>query len=307
MTRKEHSVAGIGISIIGSGVVGQATGIGLYTHGHDLVFFDIDKRKLEDLRERGYTTAETIFEAVERSSISMISVPTPTVDKRIDLTYVKAAVREVAEALKRKKTYHLVVIRSTVLPYTTRHIVIPILEKQSGLKAGKDFGLCMNPEFLREAYALADFLNSPVIVIGEYDKRSGDILEAVYSSFQAEVIRTTLENAEVIKCATNIFNATKISFFNEMYMICLSLNLDHNLITKVLPKSALGLRLPEWGSKGGWAFGGKCLPKDLDAFITFSKEIGVNPRLFEAAKIVNEQIRRREKSGLASSIFVGHS
>jgi UDPglucose 6-dehydrogenase len=290
MARKEHHVVGTGISIIGSGVVGQATGIGLYMHGHDVVFFDIDKRKLEDLRERGYTTAETLYEAVERSNISMISVPTPTVDKRIDLAYVKAAVREVAKALKRKKTYHLVVIRSTVLPYTTRQAVIPILEKQSGLKTGKDFGLCVNPEFLREAYALADFLNPPVIVIGEYDKRSGDVLEAVYSGFQAEVIRTTLENAEVIKYATNIFNATKISFFNEMYMICQTLNLDHNLITKVLPKSALGLRLPEWGSKGGWAFGGKCLPKDLDAMISFSKGHNINPKLFEAVAAVNEDI-----------------
>jgi len=286
-----EKVLQVHISIIGSGVVGQATGIGLSKHGHNVVFFDVDRKKLEDLKERGYKVAETLYEAVEGSSISMVSVQTPTVNGRIGLSYVEAAVGEIAKALKRKKSYHLVVVRSTVLPYTTRHIVTPILEQQSGLKVGEDFGLCMNPEFLREAYALTDFLNPQIIVIGEYDKRSGDILEAVYSGFQVEIIRTTLENAEIVKYATNIFNATKISFFNEMYMICKSLNLDPNLITKVLPKSALGLRLPDWGSKGGWAFGGNCLPKDLDAMITFSKEKRVNPRLFEAVKIVNEQIR----------------
>lgn len=289
-----ESALQVHISIIGSGVVGQATGIGLAKHGHGIVFFDINRKRLEDLKERGYKVAETLSEAVERSSISMVSVQTPTVNGHIDLSYVETVVREIAKALKLKKSYHVVVVRSTVLPYTCRHIVTPILEQESRLKVGRDFGLCMNPEFLREAYALMDFLNPPIIVIGEYDKRSGDTLEAVYSGFQVEIIRTTLENAEIVKYATNIFNATKISFFNEMYMICKFLNLDPNLITKVLPKSALGLRLPEWGSKGGWAFGGNCLPKDLDAMITFSKEKGVNPKLFEAVKIINEQIREYE-------------
>jgi UDPglucose 6-dehydrogenase len=156
---------------------------------------------------------------------------------------------------------------------------------------GEEYGICYNPEFLREAHALEDFLNPPIIVVGGNDKRSGDILGELYASFQAPQVRTTPENAEAIKYLSNAYNAMKISFFNELYLIAQRCGLDHEVLSQALPKSTTAIRLPEYGIRGGYPFGGKCLPKDLAAFIPFVKEQGLNPDLFEAVAGINEVVK----------------
>ena len=279
------------ISIIGSGVVGQATGMGLCRHGHSVIFYDINEEKLAKLRKLGYETAETASEAVKRSIVHMICVPTHTVNRRYDLSCVKSAVTSVAKALVKQNEYHVVVIRSTILPLTTRTKVIPLLELHSPLKLGEDYGVCHNPEFCRSAYALNDFLNPKIIVIGELNKQSGDVLEKLYSSFDTSVYRTKLEVAEVIKYVTNLFNATKISFFNEMHMICEKLGINSHEVSEATVLGAIGLTIPKWGIYGGYPFGGDCLPKDLEAFIAFAKEnIKHDPILLESVLQVNKEI-----------------
>jgi len=277
------------ISIIGSGVVGKATGIGLLKHGNEVLFHDIIQEKLIKLKKQGYQIAENISEAVNNSTISLVCVQTPTVNGQMNFEFVKKATIDLAKALHRKKEYHVVVIRSTVLPSTTRTLIIPLLEQHSKLRAGEDFGVCMNPEFLRKESALSDFLKPGRIVIGELDEQSGDILEMLYAPFKAPIFRTYLDTAEIIKYVTNTFLTTKISFFNEMYTICRSLGLDPYFISEV---AALDPRIGNYGIYGGRPFEGSCLPKDLEAFINFVKANEHNPKLLDAVLYLNKKIAR---------------
>ncbi|MDI6640673.1 MAG: UDP-glucose 6-dehydrogenase, partial [Methanocellales archaeon] len=181
----------------------------------------------------------------------------------------------------------LIVIRSTVLPTTTRTRIMPLLGIHSNLKAGEHFGVCVNPEFGRQASALQDFLNPSRIVIGELDKRSGDTLENLYDPFKAPIIRTNLDSAEMIKYVANCFLATKISFFNEIYIICKKIGLDPHFIAEA---TALDPRIGSYGIYGGRPFSGACLPKDLEAFINFVKKKKINPKLLDAVNYVNSKI-----------------
>lgn len=277
------------ISIIGSGVVGKAVGIGFHMLGNEVIFYDIDENTLLELKSMGYNITNCVSEAVIKSEISFICVPTPTVNHKMDLSYVQEATINVAKALREKDGYHLVVVKSTVLPSTTRTKVIPLLEHYSQLKVGKDFGVCMSPEFLRESSALDDFLKPSRIVIGEYDKRSGDTLERLYTQINAPIFRTDLDTAEMIKYVANCFLATKISFFNEIYIICRKLGLDPHFISEVV---SLDPRIGKYGIYGGKPFKGKCLPKDLEAFISFVEEKRLNPILLTAVFHVNKEIAK---------------
>ena len=275
------------ISIIGSGVVGKATGIGLHKHGNEVLFHDIIKEKLIALKKQDYSVTKSISEAVNNSTISLVCAQTPTVNGQMDLSYLKKATIDIAKALRRKREYHDVVIRSTVLPFITRTKIIPLLEQHSRLEAGEDFGVCVNPEFLRQAEALPDFLKPSKIVIGELDKQSGDLLEMLYTPFKAPIFRTDLDTAEMVKYVANMFLTTRISFFNEMYMICRKLGLDPHFISKV---AALDPRIGNHGIYGGRPFEGSCLPKDLEAFINFIKDNEHNPKLLDAVLYINKKI-----------------
>jgi len=280
------------VSIIGSGVIGQATGIGLGMCGNKVVFYDIDKKKLKQLSDSGYEVVEKLSLAVEKADVIFVCVPTPTVDGLSDFGLVHEAVKGIGEVLGKNARYKVVVVRSTVLPSTTRSRVIPLLERHSGLKVGRDFGVCINPEFLREKYALQDFLHPARIVIGEFDKKSGDVLENIYCTFKIPIIRTDLDTAEMIKYVSNLFLATKISFFNEIFLICQKLGLDANLVSKAV---SLDTRIGEYGVYGGRPFDGKCLPKDLAAFRSFVKSLNLNPELLDAVHSVNERMRSLNK------------
>jgi UDPglucose 6-dehydrogenase len=273
--------------IVGSGLVGEATGTVLCKKGNDVVFHDVDRKRLELLKEKGLHVVDSVGEAVVDSNVIFVCVPTPTANGNIDLSYVEKATVSIGEALSHTSGYEVVVVRSTVVPSTTRCRVVPLLQKHSGLVPGKDFGVCMNPEFLRENTALEDSLNPSRIVIGELDKRSGDLLKQVYLSFKVPIIRMDLDTAEMVKYASNLFLATKISFFNEIHMICQKLGLDSDMVSRAV---SLDPRIGEYGVHGGRPFDGKCLPKDLSAFRGFVRALNINPKLLNAVSLVNEEM-----------------
>ena len=268
-------------------MVGQATGMGLAFHGNDILFHDVDKKKLRILRKKGYDATGKVLEAVRNSDIVFVCVPTPNVDNQIDLSIMQDSTESMGKVLGEAEKNVVVVFRSTIPPQTTRTKLIPSLESCSGLKAGRDFGVCMNPEFLRQQSPLNDFLNPTRIVIGEFDKKSGDILERLYSPFKCPIIRTDLDTAEMIKYTSNLFLASKISFFNEIYMICQKLGLNAKTVSEAV---SLDNRIGKYGIYGGKPFDGMCLPKDLAAFITYAKSKGVNPKLLKAVAEVNREI-----------------
>lgn len=286
----------VSISIIGSGFVGTAVGRGFRKLGHKVIFYDTNPNRLRELSGMGLNTVLNLKDAILSSSISFICVPTPTSQGKIDLRYVKVASEELARSLREKAEYHLVVIKSTVIPTTTEKVIIPILEEFSGKKAGRDFGVCVNPEFLTEihhswtddeSYA-RDFFSEKYVVIGELDKRSGDTLQVLYEPLKIPIIRTDLRTAEMIKYACNCALASRISYWNEIYYICQRLGIDSNLVARV---AGMDDRIGKYGTIHGKAFGGKCLPKDLEAFISFAEELGYEPKLLKAVKEINERIK----------------
>jgi len=283
------------VSILGSGWVGGIAGRGLKELGNDVVFYDVDREKIQELKESGVNATDKLEDAVGVSEISFICVPTPTEEGKINLENLKAVIKNLASCLKNKKGYHAVVVKSTVVPGTTENVIIPLL-KESGKKIGPNVGVCVNPEFLTEIHGSwtddetfkRDFFNPNRVVIGELDKKSGDTVEELYQPLNAPIIRTDLKTAEMIKYACNCALASRISYWNEIYYVCQEFGIDSNLVAKV---AAMDPRIGKYGIVHGKAFGGKCLPKDLDAFITFAEERGYEPKLLKAVKEVNEKIK----------------
>ena len=285
------------LSIIGSGVVGENVGKGLAKMGHKVIFYDLDKKKLGKLRSGGCCVSDSLRSAIMDSSISYLCVPTPAAETgEIDLSYIESVVEEIGETLRRKESYHLVVVKSTVLPTSTEKVVIPILEESSLKKAGKDFGICCNPEFLTEIHNswtddvsyVRDIFNERFIVIGEFDKKSGDILEGLYRFYNSPVIRTDLKTAEMLKYAFNCALASRISYWNEIFGICRKLGIDSELIANTASKDP---RIGKYGTVHKKAFGGKCLPKDLSALVNFCHENDFQPLLLEAVLGINQRIK----------------
>ena len=279
------------ISIIGSGFVGQAIGKGFLRLRNRVIFYDIVDKDLPNF-------TKDINYAIEHSDISFICVPTPTTPEGIDLSYIKEATMNIAIVLSRKRGYHLVVVKSTVVPGTTEKVVIPILEEYSGKSVREgEIGVCMNPEFLTEIECSwtdensykKDFFTEDRIVIGEYDKKSGYILAEVYKPLNKPIFRTDLKTAEMIKYASNCMLATKISYWNEIFLICKDLGIDSQIVANIV---GLDPRIGKYGTVHGKAFGGKCLPKDLRAFIAFAERYR-EVKLLKAVDEINEEMRER--------------
>src|SRR5579863_1298633 len=204
-------------------------------------------------------------DAVNQTELSFVCVGTPSqANGNLDLTYIRRVCELIGKALKNKAAHHTVVIRSTVLPGTMRQIVIPILEEYSGKKAGVGFGVCNNPEFLREGSAVRDFNNPPKTVIGEVDRASGDTLAALYAKLNAPIIRTDLETAEMVKYVDNSWHALKIGFANEIGNLCKSFTIDAHEVMGIFCQDKK-LNISPAYLMPGFAFGGSCLPKDLRA------------------------------------------
>ena len=278
------------ISIIGSGWVGTLIGKGFAELGNEIIFYDIVDKALPNF-------TKDINYAIENSDISFICVPTPTnEDGEIDLSYIKDAAKNIGTILAEKDNYHVIVVKSTVVPGTTEKVVIPILEKYTGKKAG-EFGICMNPEFLTEISGTwstdedtkKDFFTEDRIVIGEYDKKSGDVLEEIYEPLNKPIFRTDLRTAEMIKYASNCMLAAKISYWNEIFLICKELGIDSRAIADVV---GLDPRIGKYGTLHGKAFGGKCLPKDLKAFVAFAEEYH-KAKLLKVVDDINEEMKEK--------------
>lgn len=280
------------VSIVGSGWVGTAIGKGFIGTGYEVIFYDIVRKNLPNF-------TKDIYYAIKNSDVSFICVPTPTASDGIDLSYVKAATTNIGKALANKTGYHLVVVKSTVVPGTTEEVVIPLLEDYSGKSAREgEIGVCMNPEFLteiseswtnEEAYK-KDFFTEDRIVIGEYDKKSGDVLEELYKpSGNKPIFRTDLKTAELIKYASNCMLATKISYWNEIFLICNELSVNSQAVADIV---GLDPRIGKYGTVHGKAFGGTCLPKDLKAFVSFVAGYH-NVKLLKAVDAINDEMREK--------------
>ncbi|MEM2618742.1 MAG: nucleotide sugar dehydrogenase [Candidatus Hadarchaeales archaeon] len=284
------------ISILGSGTVGTIVGRGLMELGNELIFFDVSGTRVEELRSLGLNATTDLDYAVQNSEISFLCVPTPTKGGKIDLSYIRSATEGFARAIRDKQNYHLLVVKSTVVPTTTEKVVVPILREQSSRQVGPEIGVCVNPEFLTEIHRswteetsfARDFFSEERIVIGELDQRSGDTLQRLYEPLKTPIIRTDLRTAEMIKYACNCALASRISYWNEIYYICQLLGIDSDLVARV---AAMDKRIGKYGTVHGKAFGGKCLPKDLEAFISFAEELGYEPKLLKAVKEINDRIK----------------
>jgi len=300
------------ISIIGAGYVGLSTSVGFAAKGYTVLIYDNDPAKInllskglspfyepeleKHLQQTGkdgfLTSASNVEEAVTNTDITFVAVGTPSKpDGTINLNHIKDSVTEIGKALTKKANYHLVVIKSTVIPGTTINLVKPLLEKYSNKLCSIDFGLCMNPEFLREGSGLYDTIHPNRIIIGEYDKKSGDVLESLYNQFHAEeippILRTNLSTAELIKYANNAFLATKISYINTIANICEKIpETDIQTVAKAI---GLDKRINPKFLRAGLGYGGSCFPKDLKALIEFSKQNNYNPTLLESVQKVNKQ------------------
>ncbi|KAF5436743.1 UDPglucose 6-dehydrogenase [Candidatus Methanophagaceae archaeon] len=283
-------MSGKRISIIGSGWVGTAIGKGFTGMGYETIFYDVVNKDLPNF-------TMDISYAIENSDVSFISVPTPTTSEGIDLSYIKDATKSIGKVLATKRSYQLVVVKSTIVPGSTENVVIPTLEKYSGKKAGNEIGICMNPEFLTEISGTwskdegtkKDFFTEDRIVIGEYDKNSGDVLEELYKPLNKPIFRTDLKTAETIKYASNCMLATKISYWNALFLVCKDLGIDSHVIADVV---GLDPRIGKYGTVHGKAFGGKCLPKDLKAFVSFAEKYR-DMKLLKAVDELNEEIKAK--------------
>ncbi len=320
------------ITIIGTGYVGLTTGVGLAFLGHQVTCVDVLADRVESisnghppfyepgleqmlatvLKSKTLSLTTELARAVLDSDVTFITVGTPQGERGIELSYVAQAARQVGKALKSSTRYHVVVVKSTVVPGTTDSLVRENLEEGSGMQVG-EFGLCMNPEFLREGSAIDDFMSPDRVVIGEWDERSGQVLAEIYQSFDCPKIFTTTRNAEMIKYTSNALLATLVSFSNEIAALCEAtpdtdiqvvmdaLHLDHRLSPfvdgEVVSPGILSYL------RAGCGFGGSCLPKDVNALRTYAREIGVTPRLLDAVIAVNAE--RPERLAIAAERALG--
>ena len=256
------------IAIIGSGVVGIGQGLGCLQLGHEILFYDSRKERLDIVAKQSLEVTDKLDYAIKYTDLCFICVPTPYKDG-IDLSAIHDVSRRIANALDGQNRYYTVVVKSTVIPGTTETVVKPYFTDRD-----LDFGLAMNPEFLTEIATTwtddtrfkRDFWSKERIVIGEMDKKSGDVLEELYKPVGAPIFRVDLKTAELCKYAANTMLATKISFWNEMFLLCEDLGVDCEKVAKI---TALDGRIGKYGTVFGKAFGGACLPKDIAAFNKF--------------------------------------
>lgn len=283
------------LSIFGLGYVGCVSAACFAKEGHTVIGVDVNPNKVEiinhgkspivesgigdlisDVVKSNHLSATTdSAEAVHSSEISLVCVGTPSnPNGSLDLRYVTRVCEEIGEALKSKGDRHVIVIRSTMLPGTIENTVIPTLEEHSGKRAGKDFGVCINPEFLREGTSLKDFYAPPFTLIGADDPDTAAAVRQLYLTIAAPVFVTSVKTAEMIKYVSNCFHALKIGFANEIGNICKALKIDSHEVMNIFCQDTK-LNLSAYYLKPGFAFGGSCLPKDLRAINYRAKQLDV--------------------------------
>jgi UDPglucose 6-dehydrogenase/GDP-mannose 6-dehydrogenase len=306
------------VSIIGTGYVGLVTGACLAEKGHRVVCVDVDTARVAALNagkspiyENGLdellrknvperlTASTRLVDAVLATELTLVAVGTPFDGHAIDLTAVTAAASQIGEALRAKPGYHVVIVKSTVVPGTTDGVVVPALEMASGKRAGADFGVGMNPEFLSEGEAVRDFLYPDRIVIGGLDARSADALEMLYAEFPAHVprLRSNMRTAEMIKYASNALLASLISFSNELANLGAAIGgIDTVEVMRGVCLSQYFQTRNEQGAPpitsflaAGCGFGGSCLPKDVSALVAHGKSMGLAMPVLDAVLTTNSR------------------
>jgi GDP-mannose 6-dehydrogenase len=301
------------VSVLGLGYVGSVAAACLARNGHEVVGVDADQTKVElinqgmspivepDLREliaacRANGRLEAMPDpgrAVHSSSVSFVCVGTPSRENgSLNLDSVRRVCEQIGSALAQKSEFHVVVARSTMLPGTVRSLIIPVLERSSGKRAGTDFGVCVNPEFLREGTAIYDFDNPPKIVIGGTDQASVEIVTSLYRHLRAPLMVVPVEVAEAVKYTDNAWHAVKVNFANEIGAICEKAGVDAQAVMDVFCQD-LKLNLSPAYLRPGLAFGGSCLPKDVRAFTYFARDLDVDVPMLNSVLRSNErQIER---------------
>ena len=296
------------ISIFGIGYVGCVSAACFAHAGHDVTGVDVNPTKVDiinsgkspivepqmnelihDAVKAGKLRATTdSIEAVKSSDISLVCVGTPSKPNgSLDLGHVARVCEEIGAALATKDTHHTIVIRSTMLPGSIESVAQPALEKTSRKQAGKDFGVCVNPEFLREGTSVKDFYAPPFTLIGADDEETAKIVGSLYANIDAPVFTTMVKTAEMVKYVCNCFHALKVSFANEIGNICKALELDSHEVMKVFCADTK-LNLSSYYLKPGFAFGGSCLPKDLRAVSYKAKELDIEVPLLSAITATNK-------------------
>ncbi|MEG1625931.1 nucleotide sugar dehydrogenase [Pseudomonas sp.] len=300
------------ISIFGLGYVGAVCAGCLSSRGHQVMGVDISQDKIDMINQgkspivepgleqllldgvnRGLLRGTTdVQAAVLATEMSLLCVGTPSKKNGdLDLVYMEAVCREIGMALRDKASRHTVVVRSTVLPGTAKNVVIPLLEAASGKRAGIDFGVAVNPEFLRESTAIQDYDFPAMTVIGELDQQSGDLLESLYKGLDAPLIRKSIEVAEMIKYTCNVWHATKVSFANEIGNIAKASGVDGREVMDVVCQD-YKLNLSRYYLRPGFAFGGSCLPKDVRALTYRAGQLDVeHPLLASIMDSNRNQVR----------------
>ena len=297
------------ISVLGLGYVGAVSAACLARDGHQVVGVDTNAMKVEMIASgeapivepglgdviaaqiaSGRLRATTeVGQAVRQSDLLLVCVGTPGMrNGGIDLQFVKRVCEQIGTALREHSGAPVVVMRSTLLPGTMRELVIPTLEAHSGKHAGEEFGVCINPEFLREGTAVHDYYNPPKTVIGELNQASGDLLASVYTQMPGPLVRTDIATAEMVKYADNAWHALKVGFANEIGNICKALDVDAHRVMDIFCQDTK-LNLSSYYLKPGFAFGGSCLPKDLRALLYKARALDLSPPILSAILPSNEQ------------------
>ncbi|NOY16064.1 MAG: UDP-glucose/GDP-mannose dehydrogenase family protein [Gammaproteobacteria bacterium] len=311
------------ISIFGLGYVGAVSAGCLAREGHKVVGVDPYKPKVDlinsgqtpviedDIGEiisvavkEGRLIATTdVQDAVNSTEMSFICVGTPSlINGGLDLKYVRNVCEQIGLALRDKTDFHVIVARSTMLPGSMMDVVIPVLEEASGKIAGEGFGVCNNPEFLREGTAVYDFFNPPKTVIGETDTRSGDLLASIYKDMDAPLIKTDVKTAEMVKYSDNVWHALKVGFANEIGNISKAVGIDGHKVMEIFCQDTK-LNLSPYYMKPGFAFGGSCLPKDVRALTYKAHSLDISVPILDSIMISNNyQIEK----GLAMIMEAGN-
>ena len=297
------------ISIFGLGYVGAVSAGCLASDGHEVIGVDPNRTKVDlinqgttpiiekDIGEMIAATVKSgllratvdVRDAVMGSDMSLICVGTPSqLNGNLDLSHVRKVCEQIGAAIKDKAGFHVVVARSTMLPGSMSSVVIPTLEAASGKQAGVDFGVCNNPEFLREGTAVYDYYHPPKTVIGESDERAGSLLVQLYDKMDAPLVRTSVETAEMVKYTDNTWHAVKVAFANEIGNICKAVGIDGHKVMEIFCQDTK-LNLSSYYMKPGFAFGGSCLPKDVRALTYKARSLDLDLPLLNAILPSNQK------------------
>ena len=296
------------VSVFGLGYVGSVSAASFAADGHTVVGVDVNPDKVASLNEGRSPIVEkgldelirdtvadgrlrattSTREAVEATGLSLICVGTPSRrNGSLDLTYLERVCEQIGEALGNKSEYHVVVVRSTVLPGTTHGVVIPALERTSGKKYGSGFGVSVNPEFLREGTAIHDFRNPPLTLVGHNYRSDAQPTEALYQRLSAPLVTTSIQTAEMIKYASNTWHALKVCFANEVGNLCKRLDIDSHEVMEIFCRDEK-LNLSSYYLRPGFAFGGSCLPKDVRAMQYRAKEVDLDMPVIQSILSSNQ-------------------